>query len=320
MRQPTNLMRREAEKLFPDSASEQHAFLAALLSSEPMRRPALLWTAPRAGLDSPLVVLPAAETPSWLPHWVTFLHESSPAAARNRLFEAGSAYPLDASSVFTASAMLAAPGAGRVLDVCAAPGGKSLFASLAFSPAFLLANEVVPKRLGILRHNLKKSGRPGLFTQRLDPAELALLAKACFDLVLVDAPCSGQSLLAKGIDNPGCFHPNVIKGNAKRQSHILRQSASCVAPGGYLFYSTCTFSRRENEAVVEKFLRLADDFAPVAVAHLEDFQSPMIDAPAFRFYPHRDSGAGGFSCLLQRVAEATAPPELPVALTDFPVA
>ncbi len=311
-------MRKQAERLFPDDPTQQQALLTALTSDEPLRHPAVIWTGDRPA-DHDLPVIEATDMP-WLPAELSLL-EPDASPGKSPLLAEGAIYPMDRSSLYTASAMLASGHPRRVLDVCAAPGGKSLFAATLLQPDYLLSNEVVGKRLGILRHNLSRSGRPHVFTQSLDPAELAVLAPESFDLVIVDAPCSGQSLLAKGTENLGCFHPNIIKGNAKRQLRILSQSAECVAPGGYLFYSTCTYAERENEGAIEKWLKRSETtFEPVAVPHLQPQQSDLVDWPCYRIYPHRDRGAGGFAALLRRTGDTPAElPDLPSELLGYPV-
>ena len=137
---------------------------------------------------------------------------------------------------------------------------------------------------------------------------------------MVDAPCSGQSLLVKGTKNPGCFHPNIVKGNAKRQLRILSQSGACVAPGGHLFYSTCTFAIRENERVVEKFLSRHEEFESVTIPHLKDCRSSLSEHFTYRFYPHvPGSGAGGFVALLRKAGGAGELPGLREELVSYPV-
>ncbi len=317
MAEATNLMKKQAAQLFPISEAEQTAFLDSLLKPTLVKRPAVIWTRPEFREASDLPGLDKALCPKWLPEEISFLApEAEP--GKSPLFKKGAIYPVDVSSIYTASAMLAVGGAKRVLDVCAAPGGKSLFASVVLKPEFLLSNEVIGKRLGILRHNLKKTGRPNCHTQNLGPAELAKVGPSIFDLVIVDAPCSGQSLLAKGIDNPGCFHPNILKGNAKRQLRILSQAADCVLLGGYLFYSTCTFTIRENEGVIEKFLKHHGDFAAVEVPHLENCRSDLSESFSYRIYPHRQSGVGGFVCLLKRAGHPGELPPLPNVFLQYP--
>ncbi len=98
-------------------------------------------------------------------------------------------------------------------------------------------------------------------------------------------------------------------------------AAETVAPGGFLLYTTCTFSQRENEGAIEKLLATATDFTPVEVPHLDPLRSAMADFPAYRVYPHLSPGAGGFSALLRRAGTSdTVPrPPLPPPLLDYPV-
>lgn len=322
MTEATNLMKKAAAALFPEAVEEQHTFLAALLDPVP-RSSAVVWTVPRR--EGEFDTVERGTLPSWIPDAVELVKPGEK-IGRSRAYEAGEVYPLDFSSVTAASGLLATEGnlppEPRVLDLCAAPGGKSILASILVRPGLLLANEVEGKRLGPLRHNLTRCGIPNAYTQRLMPEEIARLAPEAFDLCLVDAPCSGQSLLAKGVANPGCFHPSTIKGNARRQLRILEAAAATVAPGGFLLYTTCTFSERENEGVVAKWLeRSGEGFAPVEVTHLEPLRSPLADFPCYRIYPHNSHGVGGFAALLRRegIPDSAPHPPLPAPLLDYPV-
>lgn len=314
-------MRKEAARLFPDDAAEAERFLDALIEP-PEFAPCVLWTGePEASGDVEMERAPVDPRLDWLPDYAIRLAPGS-APGRDPLHEAGRLYSLDFSSVWAASALLAinplAP-EGRVLDLCASPGGKSVFASLALEPGVLLANEIIGKRLAILRHNLGRCRIPHAHTQRLDPRNLAKAAPDAFDVVIVDAPCSGQSLPAKGIDHPGAFHPSAVKGNAKRQAGILTAAAECVAPGGWMLYATCTFSERENEGPVMRLLRRRPDFSAVAVPHLEPWLTNFADWPAYRLYPQSGLGAGAFACLLRRNGLAEARSELDASLLAYPV-
>jgi 16S rRNA C967 or C1407 C5-methylase (RsmB/RsmF family) len=325
-RSATPLMRRCAASLFPDDAGEQERFLAALTEptspvSPPLR--AVVWMVePRDSEEDRFETLALRDLGLELPPGAEILRRGERVGGRAP-FVAGDCYALDLSSVLGGSAMLATAEAGpspRVVDACASPGGKSILAARWLAPSLLLANEFVLKRLGPLRHNLKRCRVAGAYTQSLAVDRLAEIAPGAFDLALVDAPCSGQSLLAKGTENPGCFHPSTVKGNARRQARILAAAADTVRSGGHLLYTTCTFSLRENEDLVRRFLESRADFATVAVAPLERHRSRHADFPCYRFYPHRDEGAGGFAALLRREGEkGEALPGLPAELLAYPV-
>ncbi|MBB5351429.1 16S rRNA C967 or C1407 C5-methylase (RsmB/RsmF family) [Haloferula luteola] len=290
------------------------ARLAARLWRDESTREAFLAALSRG--DGGLPVDIGAETggrdglPEWTPEWVS-----------RRTGAAGEqSYGLDFSSVWEMQALSVVPRpVRRVLDVCAAPGGKSVLASRHLAPGFHLANEVVPKRLGILRHNLSRCGIAA-HTQRWDPARLAVEAPEAFDGVLVDAPCSGQSLLARGVENQGCFHPATVKGNAMRQRGILSSSAACVAPGGWLVYSTCTFSPDENGKNMRWFGRRFEDFELIEVPDLKLWESEDPRLPGYTLYPQQGLGSGGFVCVWRKRGERSELPELSTALTEWPVA
>ena len=312
----SKLLAKLANRLF-DSEQEREAFMVALDGNLDFA-PCIIETREEDVSGVEFAKVPPCDSLSWLPSFVRRLDVGSK-PGKHTLHDQGAFYCLDFSSVFAASVMLEIrEKLGRILDVCAAPGGKTVFASRSANPERLIANEVIGKRLGILRHNLARCKIANAFTQRLDPAELARLAPNTFDLVIVDAPCSGQSLLAKGIENQGCFHPITVNHNARRQRRILAASAETVAPGGYLLYSTCTFSPEENEKVIAWFLKRFEAFQSVLVPHLDPWQSKQAEVPSYRLFPHSGLGAGAFSCLLRK-AEGDEPGNLDSTLLDYPV-
>ena len=280
-----------ADKLLPEEQRE--AFLAALDLGR-SSRPTLLWLRER---ESPFESLAPAP---WQPDFIQAV-EPSAHAGRHSLHDEGAYYCLDLSSVFEASALcaLGVPSGGTVIDVCAAPGGKALFAWRALAPSCLVVNEVIGKRLGVLQGNLRRCGVAAQ-TRNADPAVLATELARQGDVVLVDAPCSGQSLLARGQDNPGAFHPVTVGGCAGRQKRILAESRELVSTEGYLVYSTCTYSREENEAVVSWFLARFPEFEAVAVPTHAAHLSGVVSFPCYRLWPQEGWGAGGFLSVLRR--------------------
>ena len=139
---------------------------------------------------------------------------------------------------------------------------------------------------------------------------MARVAPASADVVIVDAPCSGQSLVARGRDAPGCFHPATINLNANRQRRILANAATCVAREGSLLYITCTYSEKENERNLEWFLNHFADFAAVPVPALSRHQSHLSSHPCYRLWPQETWGAGGFVARLERSSGPSQPMNL----------
>lgn len=258
---------------------------------------------------------------SWLPKDV-FLVDNEEKAGKQTGYGEGWFYPLDLSSVWESAALSAwAKPVRRFLDMCAAPGGKSMLCARRLQPGEHFANEIESARLGILRHNLKRCGlTQNVYTQRMHPRVWAESAPESFDGIWVDAPCSGQSLLAKGIKNQGCFHPAIVKGNAKRQKGILAATSLCVAPGGFLAYSTCSFSLEENEQCVAWFLKKHPEFSTREIPLLSPWRSPISEEYCYRLMPQHGLGSGGFVTLFEKAG--TAPellPELPGELRLFPI-
>jgi 16S rRNA C967 or C1407 C5-methylase (RsmB/RsmF family) len=313
MTSPSNLLIKLSRKLFAEP-DQQAAFIQAL-TQPPMMAPAIVWTGAAAD-HSPFRVEPPLP---WQPACIDRLAPGSQ-PGRHPLHAAGAYYCLDTSSVFAATVLAAVPRpVARVVDLCAAPGGKSILAQQLLQPEQLFCNEVIRKRVKILIANLKRCRLGNATVFNLDPAVLAQRLPGIADVVLVDAPCSGQSLLAKGQKADGCFHPVTLKKNAQRQKRILSHGATLVASGGYLAYMTCTYAPEENEQVIQWLLKKFPEFQPVRVEPLAAHQSPLTELPCYRLWPQHGVGAGAFTVLLQKgeaVAESIAV-DLTAFIDDF---
>lgn len=292
---PSNNLLRLSRQLFADDETERSAFVDSLSHPRPYQ-PAVMWLQPRPE-SLPFATAPG---PDWLPEWVD-LCAPGERPGQHTLHEAGAYYVLDVSSVFGASVLTAIPPSpGVVMDVCAAPGGKSVFAWRCLEPGFLVANEAIGKRAAPLIVNFQRCGIQPAMVSTADPAILARVCPASADVVIVDAPCSGQSLIAKGHENPGCFHPATINLNANRQRRILAHAAGLVAPGGWLAYITCTYAEKENEGNLHWLLRQFPSFSAVPVNALELNRSPLSKHPCYRLWPQGGIGAGAFAVLLRK--------------------
>ena len=222
--------------------------------------PALIWRKSRPE-TSPFEV---HQPLTWQPNFIDRLLENQ-RAGKHELHEAGAYYCLDFSSVLEISAVLAIKKPiARIIDVCSSPGGKAAFLASLFSPEEFICNETIGKRLGPLVANIRRCGINAQVTNA-DAAVLSQHWKSAFDLVVVDAPCSGQSLLAKGEQAQACFHPVTLNKNANRQRRLIASAGEVVCKDGYLAFMTCTYSLDENEETVAWFLKKNPDgcFTPV---------------------------------------------------------
>ena len=225
----------------------------------------------------------------------------------------GAIYMQDISAMSTVSATEIEEGA-IILDSCSAPGGKTTqLAAAAGKSGIVVANEYDKKRCRILQGNVERMGATNTVVCNLDTAVLAELYPSLFDLVLCDAPCSGEGMFRKNVRAVEEWSEENVKMCAERQREILTNVAKCVKGGGRLLYSTCTFALDENEENVAWFLNTHKDFSLVPVSEgLKDHTSDgiMLDGCNIdmtmcrRIYPHRSRGEGQFIALFERSVDA----------------
>lgn len=196
-----------------------------------------------------------------------------------------------------------------ILDLCAAPGGKTTAMIDALPDGSrVVANEYVAKRGAILRENLTKWGYPLVSVTNHDSKWFADKGEL-FDIVAVDAPCSGEGMMRKDPDAVAQWSPQLIAGCAALQKEILRSAVSCVKPGGFLIYSTCTFNRQENEENAA-FIRDSLDMIPFDPGFPDEWGIPggiSTDLPVYRFMPHKTEGEGLFLAVFRKPGEYEAP-------------
>lgn len=251
-----------------------------------------------------------ARTVPFLPEFCEVLTSAERSLYRTA-HDSGDLYLLDTSSVFDLIALFTLQNRLKdpnVLDLCAAPGGKSILTWRWLKPKLLIANEVSQDRLRAMISNFSRCKISNARLCSISVDKLTARTPAAFDLVLVDAPCSGQSLYAKGEKSPGAFNKLNIEKNAMRQRGILASAARAAKGGGFIVYSTCTYSREENEDVVTWFLKKFPDYTTVEIPSAESFRcrDQAYDGHYFyRLLPHQDFGAGGFTVLLQNQNKST---------------
>jgi 16S rRNA C967 or C1407 C5-methylase (RsmB/RsmF family)/NOL1/NOP2/fmu family ribosome biogenesis protein len=218
------------------------------------------------------------------------------------LFHAGAYYVQEASSMFLAEALrqtcdLSVP--LRALDLCAAPGGKStLLVDLLAPGSLLVANEVIRTRVAPLRENLEKWGAPHTAVVSAESEEFAALP-GFFDVIVTDAPCSGEGLFRKDPAAVDEWSPAGVELCAGRQRRILAAAVEALAPGGVLAYSTCTYNHRENE---ENAAWLAREFglAQQTLDLPNEWQISEPSAGNYHFFPHRTRGEGFFIAVFRK--------------------
>ena len=284
--------------------AEYPDFLAALRAGGAAGK-ALRVNPLRAGAEAAAAPFVAAPVP-WARYGFYTRPDARPGASLAHF--AGAFYVQEASAMSSAAVLDAQPGE-RVLDLCAAPGGKaSQIAGALAGKGVLVANEPEPGRARALAGNLERLGVPNCIVTNAYPERLRARFTDWFDAVLVDAPCSGEGMFARDPAARAEWTEASPEGCARRQAEILDAAAAMVRPGGRLGYSTCTFNEVENEGSVAGFLARHLDFAP------EDFALPGLGASSagmLHVYPHRVRGDGHFVARLRR---AGAGKEAPFAL------
>ena len=213
-------------------------------------------------------------------------------------FHGGAYYVQEASSMFLATVLQQLPQThARVLDLCAAPGGKStLLASLLPPDSLLVANEVIKPRAAILKENIIKWGQDNVVVANSDPARFAAFPGA-FDLILVDAPCSGEGMFRKDAKAIEEWSEGNLRLCEERQKRILSDIWPALRPEGFLIYSTCTYNPGENDDII-RWLIQDFDARPIPVEH--SFPGITPTAYGHQFYPHKTRGEGLYMSVVQK--------------------
>jgi NOL1/NOP2/sun family putative RNA methylase len=306
-----NLPAAFCERMKNELGDEYEAFL---LSYEKPRKPALRVNPLKMTTERFLAAAPFTLSPvPWCKEGYYYDPEEHP--GRHPWHEAGIYYIQEPSAMAVAAMSGVRPGE-TVLDLCAAPGGKSTqLAGMMDGQGLLISNEIHPQRARILSSNIERMGIRNAVVTNETPEKLADRFPVFFDRIIVDAPCSGEGMFRKEEAAIPNWSPENVHICAERQRSILTCAAQMLKSGGTLIYSTCTFSREENEENIAWFLREYPDFQ---AADLPEMLGETMEAWGFagssdgkslRLLPHRLDGEGHFLARLTKGAANTRPAE-----------
>ncbi|MEF3302602.1 RsmB/NOP family class I SAM-dependent RNA methyltransferase [Paenibacillus sp. GYB003] len=261
-----------------------------------------------------LAPFPLAPVP-WAPEGFYVPETEKP--GKHPYYHAGLYYIQEPSAMAPVELLDVRPG-DRVLDLCAAPGGKSTqIAAKLQGRGLLVANDNQPDRVKALVKNIELYGATNAIVLNETPDRLAPAMPQFFDKILVDAPCSGEGMFRKDPSMAGGWDESAPRRYAAMQRDILAKAADMLKPGGRIVYSTCTFSPEENEAIVADFLRERSDFRVVPVSPKHGFAAGRPDwigcetgtddrcasvAGTVRLWPHKLQGEGHYVAVLERDA------------------
>ena len=234
----------------------------------------------------------------WIPNGFYYGKDARP--AKDPYYYAGLYYLQEPSAMTPASVLPVAPG-DMVLDLCAAPGGKSteLGAKLK-GEGMLVANDISNSRAKALLKNLEMAGIPNFCVTSDTPKKLAGAFPAFFDKILVDAPCSGEGMFRKDRDMVKDWLQHGPSHYQTLQKEIVAQAVKMLKPGGYLLYSTCTFSMEEDEAIVNYILEEFPYMCLLSLPLFEGARDGIGLSGCLRLFPHHLKGEGHFIALLYK--------------------
>ena len=268
-----------------------------------------------ARVSEVLPMLTAAGRVPWCANG--FLLAGRPSFTFDSDFHAGAYYVQEAASQFVGCLLQGVPTSGaRILDLCAAPGGKTtLYASLVGRGGLVVANEIDRRRASVLADNVRKWGTGNVVVTTCEPHAVCD-CEAWFDVVAVDAPCSGEGMFRKDPAARGEWSENNVRQCAARQDDILREAWRALRPGGTLIYSTCTFNRDEDEGSLERMLAWAGDEVAASEPVDVDPAWGIVEGEVgpfrtFRFFPHRTVGEGFFAAVARKAPDAPGRQRLP---------
>ncbi len=285
---------------------DETAFIAAHTAENPITSIRVNPAKPSNSVVSTL--LSAGKIP-----WCTngYYLQERPSFTLDPHFHVGAYYVQEASSMFLETVMkqtIDLNASIKVLDLCAAPGGKStLIQSLISTDSFLVSNEVIKTRVNILAENITKWGASNIVVTNNDPKDFQRLSNY-FDVIVVDAPCSGSGLFRKDNEAISEWSMDNVALCSQRQQRILADVISSLKPGGVLIYSTCSYSEVENENIAA-WLTKVNAFESCKIDFQQNWgivETEKNGAYGYRFYPDKIKGEGFFFFFFKKNEDVNA--------------
>lgn len=255
-------------------------------------------------------------------HYGFYLDER-PSFTLDPAFHGGSYYVQEAGSMFVEHIYretIREQSGIKILDLCAAPGGKTTtLSTVAGLENLIVANEVIRHRAGILVENVRKWGLANVAVTNNDPSHFSDI-KEYFDFIVVDAPCSGEGMFRKTPEAVTEWSPENVVLCASRQRRILSEIWNSLKPGGILVYSTCTFNRSENESNIEWLAENYDcegveidieESWGIVEGRLDNKSSDGLPISTFRFFPHKTLSEGFFVSVIRKCDASKCRTKLP---------
>lgn len=246
--------------------------------------------------------------------WVKegYFYQQAERPGKHPYHEAGVYYIQEPSAMSVGTFVEAVPGE-KVLDLCAAPGGKSTHvASQLQQEGLLITNEIYPQRAKILSQNIERMGIKNAIVLNESPQKLAKHFPVYFDRIVVDAPCSGEGMFRKDEVAQEEWSLENVEICANRQQDILEEAAKMLKPGGRIVYSTCTFAPEENEQAIAKFIKNHPEFEIETMQAYEGFKPGQLEwakedvegiEKTYRLWPHHIHGEGHYVGVLKKLED-----------------
>ena len=246
----------------------------------------------------------------WIPNGYFYDEDTRP--SRCAYYQAGLYYLQEPSAMTPASRIPIEPG-DKVLDLCAAPGGKATAAGVALQgQGLLVANDISTSRARALLRNLELFGIPNIFVANETPTKLTKTFPEFFDKIILDAPCSGEGMFRKEEALAKDWTPEKSRELSEIQKELVLQAADMLRPGGLLLYSTCTFAPAEDEQTVSYLLENRPDMELAEMENYEGFSQGVPEwgngnpelTKCIRIFPHKMNGEGHFLALFHKKGQS----------------